>query len=245
MKITKLVLLFNKDKILIGVLTSVMFYVVTYFLTSPNLILFLKAFSCIILLNIVAAILASFLLYDCSDLYQLKKVNKIVNFNLVQNAVLVHASFDPISSKIEKNYPNMKLTVCDIFENRHELDKGINISKKVFPPNPKEIKIKPNHLPFENDSQDVILAITAVHEILSHEDRVKFFQESKRIINKEGIIIVSEQFRDLTNFLFFNIGVFHFISENQWKKAIEQAGLKVVKNEKTTPFANMLMIKKV
>ncbi|WP_288458973.1 methyltransferase domain-containing protein [uncultured Chryseobacterium sp.] len=114
---------------------------------------------------------------------------------------------------------------------------------KLFPPNPKEIKIKPDHLPFENQSQDVILAITALHEILDHDQRVLFFKEAKRILKDDGVIIVSEQFRDLTNFLFFNIGAFHFLSQKQWKRAISEAGLKIIENKKITPFANMLIVK--
>ena len=41
------------------------------------------------------------------------------------------------------------------------------------------------------------------------------------------------------------IGAFHFLSEKHWKKAIAEAGLEVIANEKITPFANMLVIKKL
>nr|WP_276590714.1 MULTISPECIES: methyltransferase domain-containing protein [unclassified Chryseobacterium] len=136
------------------------------------------------------------------------------------------------------------MTVCDIFGNRHEQEKGIETSKKIFPPHPKEIKISPNRLPFEDKSQDIILAVTSLHEILDHEQRVLFFKEAKRILKDDGIIIVSEQFRDFTNFVFFNIGAFHFLSEKNWKKAIASSDLKIIKNQKLTPFANMLIIKK-
>jgi len=137
----------------------------------------------------------------------------------------------------------LNLTVCDIYRNRHEHEKGIETSKKIFPPNSKEIKISPDKLPFEDRSQDVILALTALHEILDHHQRVLFFKEAKRILKNDGVIIVSEQFRDATNFIFFNIGAFHFLSQSQWQKAISEADLKIVSNQKITPFANMLIIK--
>lgn len=241
MKITKLVLLFNYKKILLGFLVAVIFFIVSNQFTADFNIL-LKVFSILIILNIIASIVASYVLYDKSDLYNVKKLNKIIDFRKIENAILIHASFDPLSQKIEEKFPNIKLTTCDIYGNRHEHESGIKISKKVFPPNPKEIKINPSQLPFEDKSQDIVIAITAIHEILDHQQRVLFFKEAKRILKAEGKIILSEQFRDTINFIFFNIGAFHFLSEKQWRRAISEAGLRIQENSKITSFSNMLTI---
>jgi len=241
MKITKLVLLFNYKKILLGFLVAVIFFVIsTQILTAFSILL--KLFSILIIINIIASIVASYLLYDKSDLYNVEKLNEIADFKNIENVILIHASFDPLSQKIEEKFPNTKLTTCDIYGNRHEHESGIKVSKKVFPPNPKEIKINPSQLPFEDKSQDIILAITAIHEILDHQQRFLFFKEAKRILKAEGKIILSEQFRDTTNFIFFNIGAFHFLSEKQWKSAISEAGLRIRESSKITPFANILTI---
>jgi SAM-dependent methyltransferase len=244
MKITKLVILFNYQKILFGFIISVIFFGLSFCINSSLLILALKILSGLIILNIIASLVASYILYDNSDLYDLKNLNGIIDLQKTENAILVHASFDPLSKELEEKYPNLNLTVCDIFGNRHEMEKGIETSKKVFPPNPKEIKIIANKLPFENESQEVILAITALHEILDHDQRVLFFKEAKRVLKDNGVIIVSEQFRDFTNFIFFNIGAFHFLSRKQWLRAIKDADLKIVNNMKITFFADMLIVKK-
>ncbi|GAA5083805.1 hypothetical protein GCM10023210_02870 [Chryseobacterium ginsengisoli] len=244
MKITKLVILFNYQKILLGIIVSGLLFGLSFWVNSDLVILILRILSGLIILNIIASLVASYVLYDNSDLYELNNLKGIVDWNKTENAILVHASFDPLSKRLEDKYPNLNLTVCDIFGNRHEQEKGIETSKRVFPPNPKEIKIKPNTLPFEDQSQEVILAITALHEILDHNQRVLFFKEAKRILKDGGVIIVSEQFRDLTNFIFFNIGAFHFLSQKQWRRAISEAGLKIFKNKKITLFANMLILKK-
>ena len=244
MKITKLVILFNYKKILLGIVISIVLFVLSFLIDSAIIKTLFNSIGGLILLNIIASIVASYLLYDKSDLYEVNKLNEIVDFNNIENAVLIHASFDPLSLQLENNYPKLNLTVCDIYGNRHEHESGIIISKKVFPPNPNEIKINPTQLPFTDNSQDIILAITAIHEVLDHHKRVQFFEETKRILKKDGIIILSEQFRDTTNFLFFNIGAFHFLSKKQWIKAITEADLKIVANKKITPFANMLLIKK-
>lgn len=243
MKITKLVILFNYKKILLGIFVSVLLFILAFQINSEVLGLFFKIFASLILINIIASIFASYILYDNSDLYEFNNLKKIIDWDKTENVVLIHASFDPFSKKLEEQYKNVNFTVCDIFENRHEQESGIKISKKTFPPNPKEIKISPTFLPFEDQSQDVIFAITAVHEVLKHEDRVLFFKEAKRILKNDGVIIISEQFRDITNFIFFNIGAFHFLSENDWKRAIFESNLKIIANEKITPFANMLVAK--
>lgn len=243
MKITKLVILFNYQKIVLGLIVAIILFILSFCISSEFFIFLFRFFGILIILNIIASLVASYILYDNSDLYELNNLKGVVDWNKTKNAILVHASFDPLSKSLEEKYPNLNLTVCDIFENRHEQEKGIETSKKIFPPNPKEIKINPSQLPFENQSQDVILAVTALHEILDHNQRVLFFKEAKRVLKDGGLIIVSEQFRDFTNFVFFNIGAFHFLSKKQWKKAISEAGLMILKNKKITPFANMLILK--
>lgn len=244
MKITKLVILFNYQKIALGIIVSIILFGLSFFINSSLFVLLFRVLSILIILNIIASLVASYILYDNSDLYELNNLKGIIDWNKTKNIVLVHASFDPLSKSLEEKYPNLSLTVCDIFGNRHEMEKGIETSKKIFPPNPKEIKIKPHQLPFEDRSQDVILAITALHEILDHDQRVLFFKEAKSVLKDNGLIVISEQFRDSTNFLFFNIGAFHFLSKKQWQNAILEAGLEIAENKKITPFANMLIVKK-
>ncbi|WP_172625669.1 class I SAM-dependent methyltransferase [Chryseobacterium panacisoli] len=150
------------------------------------LIILLRVLGSLIILNIIASFIASYILYDNSDLYELKGLNEFLDWEKIENAVVIHASFDPLSGKLEKKYPNINFTVCDIYGNRHEHESGIEVSKKMFPPNPKEIRISPDSLPFESESQDMILAVTALHEILDHHKRVLFFKEAKRILKKGG-----------------------------------------------------------
>ncbi|RXM39323.1 hypothetical protein BOQ62_12145 [Chryseobacterium sp. CH21] len=244
MKITQLVILFNYKKIALGILISLFLFILSIQTDSSMWIIFLRSFGCIIILNILASIAASYILYDKSGLYELNNLQEFVNWNKVENVVIIHASFDPLSEKMQKKYPDINFTVCDIFGNRHEHESGIEVSKKMFPPNPKEIRISPDNLPFENESQDIILAVTALHEILDHQKRVLFFKEAKRILKKGGLIIISEQFRDVTNFIFFNIGAFHFLSQKQWEESISPAEMEIIENMKITPFGNMLILKK-
>ncbi|MEE9362092.1 MAG: methyltransferase domain-containing protein [Cellulophaga sp.] len=243
MKITKLVILFNYQKILIGIFVSLLSFWFSNFITNEIILKTFLIFGGLIILNIILSIIASYFLYDKSDLYKLEKLPEYIKLNEIKNGIFIHASFDPISNSIEKKYPKMELVVCDIYENRHLDEKMINISKKEFPPNPKEIKIDPTELPFKDNSQEIVFAITALHEILQHEKRVKFFKETKRILKNNGILIISEQMRDGINFMFFNIGAFHFLSKRKWKLAIKESGLEIFETQKINMFAETIIIK--
>ena len=243
MKITKLVLLFNYQKILLGLLISALFYWFSINVETELFSNFLLIFSCLIILNILLSIVASYILYDKSDLYKLEKLPEYIKLNEIKNGIFIHASFDPISRLIEKKYPKMELVVCDIFENRHLEEKMIKISKREFPPNEKEIKLDPTKLPFADNSQEIVFAVTALHEILDHDKRVLFFKEAKRVLKNNGILIISEQMRKGINFMFFNIGAFHFLSKNKWEKAIKESGLNIHETKDINIFAETIIIK--
>ena len=220
-----------------------MSYWISKFINSEIISKGLIIFSGLILINIFLSILASYLLYDRSDLYKLEKLPAYINLNQIKNGIFIHASFDPISGSLQRKYPKMELVICDIYENRHLDEKMISFSKKQFPPNQKEIKIDPTQLPFKDNSQEIIFAITSLHEILQHKKRVEFFEEAKRVLKNNGIIIISEQMRNIINFSFFNIGAFHFLSKKKWNLAIEESGLEIYETKKINMFAEMIIIK--
>jgi hypothetical protein len=243
MKITRLVILFNKDKILLGIGLSILAFVMSSY-ANQLLSQILIGFGLLILVNIGLSLYASFKLYDRSNLYKPEVLFQNLNFKEDDTGIFLHASFDPISRKLERLFEPKKLKTYNIYGNRHEDEKSIKISNKVFPPNPNQKNIDPTNFDDEQKSVNYIFAITSAHEILSHQKRKLFFKETKRILKDDGTLILCEQMRNCINFLFFNIGAFHFVSMKNWKKAISEAGLQIVKIEKLTPWGTILYIKK-
>lgn len=94
MKITRLVILFNYQKLALGFFVSLLLLVVSLQINSGNVSLTLKVVAALIFFNIIAAIVASNILYDRSDLYELKEAKKIIDFKAVKAGLLIHASFD-------------------------------------------------------------------------------------------------------------------------------------------------------
>ncbi len=243
MEITKLVILFNKDKILLGITVAIIGFIASVFV-FPLFSFFLMTLSVLIIINILLSLFASYKLYDKSDLYQPEKLFSNFNFNKSDKAIFLHASFDPISRKLEKMFGPNNLKIYNLYGSRHEDEKSIEVSNRLFPPHPDQQNVNPTNLNDESDSIDYIFAITSAHEILSQEKRIKFFKESKRVLKENGTLILCEQMRDITNFIFFNIGTFHFVSLKNWESAITEAGMRIVKKDKLTIWGTVLHIEK-
>ena len=105
--------------------------------------------------------------------------------------IFLHASFDPISRKLETLIKPQNLKIYNLYGNRHEDEKSIEISNRVFPPHPNQVNVDPTRMKDESNSVDYIFAITSAHEILTQEKRVKFFKEAKRILKDDGTLILS------------------------------------------------------
>ena len=243
MKITKLVVLFNKDKIILGIVVSIVAFLIALY-ASPILSRLLLAIGVLILINIAMSLFASYKLYDKSNLYKPDKLFSEIKFNEDDKVIFLHASFDPISRQLEKMIKPEHLKIYNLYGNRHEDEKSIEISNRVFPPHPDQVSVDPTNMKDESNSVDYILAITSAHEILTQEERVQFFKKAKRILKDDGTLILCEQMRNVINFIFFNIGAFHFVTLKNWEDAISKSGLTISKKEKLTSWGTMMYIRK-
>lgn len=207
MQITKLVILFNRDKILLGIVIAILAFLVSNFV-GPILGKILVTVGILILINILLSLFASYKLYDQSDLFRPEMLFREIDFKEEDQVIFLHASFDSISRKLEKMVNPQNLKIYNLYGNRHEDEKSIQVSNRLFPPHPDQINVDPTNLEDKSHSVDYILSITSAHEILTQEKRVKFFKESKRILKDGGTLILCEQMRNMNNFIFFNIGAF-------------------------------------
>jgi len=243
MKIIKLVVLFNKDKIILGIVVSISAFVIACFVSS-FLSKILVLIRILVLLNILLSLFASYKFYDKSNLYEPKELFEGIQFKTSDKGILLHASFDPISRKLEYLIKPENLKIYNLYGNRHEDEKSIEISNQVFPPHPNQMNVDPTNLGDESNSIDYMFAITSAHEILTQDKRVKFFKEAKRVMKDNGTIILCEQMRNFINFLFFIIGAFHFVTLKDWEEAINESGMKITKKEKLTNWGTVMYIEK-
>ncbi|RTZ46136.1 hypothetical protein EJ377_16875 [Chryseobacterium arthrosphaerae] len=81
MKITRLVILFNYKKILLGAVISLFLFILSFQIGSAILISLMRGLGALIIINIIASLAASYILYDKSGLYELNDLDGIIDWS--------------------------------------------------------------------------------------------------------------------------------------------------------------------
>lgn len=194
-----------------------------------------------ILLVTLISLLVSTYVYDISNLYSLKWLDKL-NLDKPDSLVNVNAGFDETSVLLEKKYPDVELSVLDFYNPTEHTELSIKRARKAYPPYPNTLSITTNKIPLEDNSIAIVFVVLSAHEIRNHYERAIFFKELRRILKTDGKIVVTEHLRDIPNFLAYTIGFLHFHSRKTWLQTFEDANLKVSKELKITPFLTTFVL---
>jgi hypothetical protein len=184
----------------------------------------------------VASVIASYLVYDASDLYKLKWWPARCLQKPPEDGILVHAGFDPASEAIEAKFPHMRLRVLDFFDANKTTEASIQRAHRQNPSSAREEQIPAGAWPVDTASQDVVFALSAAHELRKADERIAFFREAKRVLKSGGKVIVIEQLRDFFNFACFGVAAFHFLSRRNWLRSFAGANLQVKDEFAITPL---------
>lgn len=230
---------FNWHFYLIAGLALIFLGIINPYLTSSfQLIIFW--FSLLAILAISVSLIISYLIYDCSDLYQLKWLAHADDKTVLN----INAGFDETSDLIKSKFPKCNLTICDFYNAEKHTEISIRRARKTYPPVENTIQVSTDKLPFPNHTFDYALAVLSAHEIRDEHERIGFFKELNRVTKTTGRIFVTEHLRDLNNFMAYTIGFFHFHSKSSWRQTFEQANLKIIQEVKSTPFITTFILEK-
>src|SRR5262245_12089930 len=105
MRMTKLVVSFNRHFFAIALLACAVGIALVVFVDNPLVRALLTLGIGLALYFMVASVIASYFVYDASDLYKLKWWPGRCLEHPPDDGVLVHAGFDPASSKLKAKYP--------------------------------------------------------------------------------------------------------------------------------------------
>lgn len=183
----------------------------------------------------VTSVLVSMYVYDFTNLYSLDFLKKESNQRDLK-ILNIHAGFDETSSIIHNMLPQANLEVADFYNPLIHTEVSIKRARRSLPAYPGTLSIQTHSLPYEDESFQIIMLFLSAHEIRNNPERIRFFIELKRILHKDGKIILTEHLRDLPNFLAYQIGFLHFHSKKTWIDTIESAGLKILSADKLNPF---------
>ncbi len=202
--------------------------------------LFLLGLSISALIAIVISLIASFCIYDVSDLY---KLNWLANLD-EKKVLNIHAGLDETSEIIKYKFPQSEVVIADFYNPEKHTEISIKRARKTYPPLKNTIKVTTGSLPFDDEIFDTIICFLSAHEIRIEKERIQFFKELNRITKPTGCIYVTEHLRDRNNFIAYTLGFFHFHSKATWMFTFEQSKFKVTQSIKNNPFIATFILEK-
>lgn len=220
----------------LALLTVFGFWAGDKFLSLSYIVVFLAG------IQIATSLAVSFYIYDLSGLYKFGWLPDM-DYSLHLQILNVNAGFDETSYLLEEKFKNSELVALDFYDAKQHTEASIKRARKAYPAYRNTMNASTHKLPFRNAYFHMSFAVLSAHEIRNNIERASFFKELKRTLKPDGEIVVIEHMRDLNNFLAFNIGCFHFHSKTVWNTTFEDAGLRIDKEIKITPFLTTFILK--
>ena len=192
------------------------------------------------LYGLIMPLIVSAYVYDLSGYYNFHWLkNQINNHESVNLIVNINAGFDETSFILADKFPQAELKVFDFYDAERHTEPAIVRARKVSLVFPDTMQIASDSIPLKDHSADIIFLLSAVHEIRSHDEKVRFLKQCFRLCKPNGQVIMVEHLRDFPNFVAFSIGFTHFFSRFTWKDAFTRAGFSSFKETKFTPFMSI------
>lgn len=232
------ILSFNRHYYFFGVAALAMLFASRSFVQWNNIAfwIIIAAF----LYGLIMPLIVSAYVYDFSGYYDLHWLNGILSYqDKSKSFVSINAGFDETSFIIKNKFPQANLKVFDFYNVKHHTEPAIKRARQVSLVYPNTQHISSDSIPLESGSVDVIFLLSAVHEIRSHEEKIQFLKECRRLCKQDGQVIMVEHLRDFPNFVAFSVGFTHFFSRSTWKDAFDRAGFSSFREKKFTPFMSV------
>jgi ubiquinone/menaquinone biosynthesis C-methylase UbiE len=210
---------------------------------NETIAFYLLLLDLLIALPILISLLVSYYVYDLSGLYELHWIDELGS-DEKSKIVNINAGFDETSVLLKDKFKHCELIALDFYEPLKHTEVSIKRARKAYPAYPKTQQVATIKLPLEDNSVDEIFVIFSAHEIRNEVERIAFFYELKRILKPKGEIVITEHLRDVSNFLAYNIGFFHFYSKSTWHKIFKSAELNIQKEQKLTSFISIFTLTK-
>ncbi|MDO6740447.1 MULTISPECIES: class I SAM-dependent methyltransferase [Polaribacter] len=192
------------------------------------------------LYGLLMPLIVSAYVYDFSGYYNFNWLNQFsISDDEEKTFVNINAGFDETSFIIKNKFPKSDLKVFDFYNSEKHTEPAIVRARKVTLEYLNTQQIKYNAIPLADNSVDIVFLLSAVHEIRNNKEKSEFLSECKRICKLKGRVIMVEHLRDVPNFFAFSVGFTHFFSNKVWKHVFKQAGFRLTKETKFTPFMSI------
>lgn len=232
------ILSFNRHYYVFGVAALLLLFLSRMFFNWSDTVFWIVVIA--FLYGLIMPLIVSAYVYDFSGFYKFNWLKKVIDEKEnPQSIVNINAGFDETSFIIKSKFPKADLRVFDFYNAEHHTEAAIIRARKVSMTYPDTKQIPSDTIPLDDHSADIVFLLSAVHEIRSNDEKVKFLKECHRVMKPGGKVIMVEHLRDFPNFLAFSIGFTHFFSGSTWKNAFKSAGFSFFSETKFTPFMSI------
>lgn len=184
----------------------------------------------------------SHLIYDRSDLYRWRWLDRALPGAKLCRAIFCHSGFDETSEALRERFGETDWLILDHFDPRQMTEASIRRARGMYPPTPGTRRARYDQWPAENARADAVFALLAIHELRSERERGAWFSEARRCLRKGGRVVLVEHLRDVPNFLTFGPGFLHFHSRESWRRAWESAALRLADEFHVTPWVRVFVL---
>ena len=161
-----------------------------------------------------------------------------------QHYANLHAGFDEFSHVLAERFPESQRHLLDFFDTKRMTEPSIARAREVTKNQAAAQQVDFRSLPLLDDQLDAAFLIFAAHELREPDARVQLFRELHRSLTRSGSIVLVEHLRDVSNFIAFGPGFFHFHSRGQWLDDFAAARLRPAKEFSLTPFVHVFVLDK-
>lgn len=191
---------------------------------------------------LAGSLAASHLIYDRSDLYRWRWIERALRGSEARSFIFCHTGFDEASASLRQRLGAEHWRVLDHFDPAQMTEASIRRARALFPPQPGTVAAPFDRWPVEAASADAIVALLAIHELRSEAGRAAWFAEARRGLRPGGRVVLVEHMRDAANFLAFGPGFLHFHSPASWRRCWERAGLRGHDEFGLTPWLRVFVL---
>jgi hypothetical protein len=184
----------------------------------------------------------SHLIYDRSDLYRWRWLDRALHGMKLRRAIFCHSGFDETSEDLRARFQEVEWLVLDHFNETQMTEASIRRARRIFPPTPGTLPAAYDQWPAAAECADIVFGLLAIHELRSENERDAWFAEARRCLCRGGRVVLVEHMRDLANFLAFGPGFLHFHSRESWRRAWESAGFHSTDEFRVTAWVRVFVL---
>lgn len=201
------------------------------------------------LATVVGSLIATYWVYDASELYALTWLGPLEHDGLLPAAperiANVNAGFDEFSGLLSRHYPAAELDVFDFYDEHVHTEASIARARMRYPAYPGTITTTTAGLPRAAATDyDLVLAAFSLHEIRDTPERAGFLRSLGEALSERGRLIIVEHLVDLPNTLAYTVGVGHFHARSTWLAGFAEAGLRLLAERRITPLVRVFVLAK-